>query len=369
MTCIVFETPGLIDMKAFTLMGVSAKPNSGNPIGMFGTGLKYAMAVLVRLGAEPVVWRGKDKYTFQKMKGTFRDKEYDGLRMKLERYSFTKARYIELPYATSYGRNWEAWMVFRELESNTRDEGGTSMVYSETEIIPVHPDRTSIVVDLPAFTEAAGKVDEIFLPDAIRDGTGIQTLQKESVYLYWRGLKVAKLNKPCRLTYNFLEHLQLTEDRTLANEFYARILLGNWVVQSNDEESIEKIVTAGENYWEHNIEYPKGVQPSLAFHNVMMRHPKRASGRAWDYYAGFDKRVVEKTYNLFDAHPLPWKVVGTEMQDAKGRTVFDAPYNYVGKWELAASAIRKRINMEGPAEEEAEEPLGEQHQEETADVR
>lgn len=367
MSCVVFETPGLIDLKAFTLMGVSAKPNSGNPIGYFGTGLKYAMAVLVRLGAEPVVWVGKDKYTFQKSQGKFRGKEYEGLRMKREAFSLTRARYIELPYTVSYGRNWEAWMTFRELESNTRDEGGVTEIWNQPH--GYHEigkeNYTQIIIDLPAFTEAYEKRDDIFLPGAVREGSGIQTMHKECEHLYWRGLRVANLGKPSVLTYNFLDHLQLTEDRTLQSEYYTRILLGNWVVQSTDEASIEKIITAGDKFWESGIEYPKHIQPSLAFHNVMLRHPKRARAGAWDYYAGFDKRVVEKTYDLFDAHPVPWKVEGTVMYDAKGRAVFDAPYNYVGKWELAAAAIQKRINMEGPisAAEEVEEPLGDQHEE------
>ena len=43
-------------------MGVSAKPNTKSPIGYFGTGLKYAMAALVRLGTQPVVWIGLISY-------------------------------------------------------------------------------------------------------------------------------------------------------------------------------------------------------------------------------------------------------------------------------------------------------------------
>jgi hypothetical protein len=61
---LVFETPGLIDLRAFTVMGFNAKPATENPIGYFGTGLKYAISVLCRLGTKPVVWIGQDKYTF-----------------------------------------------------------------------------------------------------------------------------------------------------------------------------------------------------------------------------------------------------------------------------------------------------------------
>jgi hypothetical protein len=40
-----------------------------NPIGYFGTGLKYAISVLCRLGTKPVVWIGQDKYTFYTQDG------------------------------------------------------------------------------------------------------------------------------------------------------------------------------------------------------------------------------------------------------------------------------------------------------------
>jgi hypothetical protein len=37
MSAVVFETPGLIDMRAFTMMGMSAKPATQSPIGYLFT--------------------------------------------------------------------------------------------------------------------------------------------------------------------------------------------------------------------------------------------------------------------------------------------------------------------------------------------
>ena len=44
---VAFRTPGLIPIEAFTSTGVNVKIHD-NPIGHFGTGLKYAVAVLLR---------------------------------------------------------------------------------------------------------------------------------------------------------------------------------------------------------------------------------------------------------------------------------------------------------------------------------
>ena len=72
---VVFKTPGLIDIRAFTVMGLSSKPNSDSPIGKFGTGLKMAIAVLVRNGIPVTLWIGRTKYTFRKKRIKFRGEE------------------------------------------------------------------------------------------------------------------------------------------------------------------------------------------------------------------------------------------------------------------------------------------------------
>lgn len=44
---IIFRNKGVIDPKSITTFGVSSKENPG-AIGFFGTGLKYAIAILLR---------------------------------------------------------------------------------------------------------------------------------------------------------------------------------------------------------------------------------------------------------------------------------------------------------------------------------
>lgn len=46
---IIFRNAGTIDPKSITTFGVSSKENPG-AIGFFGTGLKYALAILLRHG-------------------------------------------------------------------------------------------------------------------------------------------------------------------------------------------------------------------------------------------------------------------------------------------------------------------------------
>jgi len=63
MKTIIFKNNGIIDLDFIRSFGVSVKEND-NPIGFFGTGLKYAIAILLREKQEVSVFLGKEEYKF-----------------------------------------------------------------------------------------------------------------------------------------------------------------------------------------------------------------------------------------------------------------------------------------------------------------
>ena len=67
---IVFQNPGLIDMAAVTTMGVSVK-NDG-AIGYFGTGLKFAIATILRNKCALTIHRGLEAFAFTSEEITIR---------------------------------------------------------------------------------------------------------------------------------------------------------------------------------------------------------------------------------------------------------------------------------------------------------
>lgn len=346
---VVFDTPGLIDMRSFTLMGVSVKPAHDKPIGLFGTGLKYAAAVLVRMGADLAVYRGLDeKWTFRSVKDEFRGSEIEHVQMVRYRGKMLPEKVIHLPYTTTYGRNWLPWMVVRELEANTRDELGYSFV-SDNDHGGSGTGHTRIVVRHADFLEAYNKLDEIFLAGASVDGSGVEALAGESKFLYWRGMKVFELPKPSSQTYNFLDPMQLTEDRTLQSVYDANSRLGIWLQRHDDESMIRKTLTAGDKYWEHNVDLNQFVAPSRAFHNAAIRieHNKNRASGVGAYYKKYDERVTLKSFSLMKAHPVPWRVLANQVVDANGKTVFDAPYDYKGRWTVTGQALIIAAGMGG----------------------
>lgn len=337
MTKLVFDTPGLMDTRSITLQGVSAKPNTTSPIGYFGTGLKYSIASLVRMGSNPVIFIGNDRFTFFKRPDEFRGVEFEKISMRRDRFGLLgRGRITDLPFTTMYGRTWKPWIIVRELESNTRDEEGESYL-SKDEVQP-REGRTLIVVEEPEVIEAYNTLADIFLPEGERKGTGVQVINKPSKFLYWRGMRVYQLDKEAAHTYNILDFVTLTEDRTLPYEYDARNKISRWVQTEADAAQVQEVVTGKDN-WESSLSYERSIPPSPAFRDTMVLRRNAALPQVRSYYESHDEDITEKTFKLFEAHPWPWTCEEDAVIDAKGRKIFDMPYDYQGKWQVVGEKI------------------------------
>lgn len=346
MTAIVFRTPGTLDVRAFTTMGVNAKPNTTSPIGYFGTGLKYAVAVLARLGAQLTVHTGGHRYWFEAQPMTFRGTDFQQLTMRRDAWvggsGWRLGRRQKLPFTTLYGRNWEAWMAFRELYSNTLDEGGTTEEYPEwadpgsvappapwqeqgketliivsgcDEFVQAYRDRAAIFIDL------AGHEVKAALP-------GVEVREGSTQRLYYQGMRAKDVGKPTLNTYNFTTAQNLTEDRQLAHEWQVRTTLANIIAgHCEDEKLIEAVITAKDELWEHGLEPSPWVTPSRAFHNVMMRRPRGVGGGWGGYYGTHDTRPEATKKDLWRDALRPWKVDGGDVLAADGTALFSKPFN------------------------------------------
>lgn len=339
---VVFETPGLIDHRSFTTMGLTAKPNSSNPIGRFGTGLKYATAVLVRRGARLTVWIGRDKHTFARKSDDFRGSAVELIRMKRERFSFVKPTYVELPFTTNYGRDWKVWQAYRELESNTRDEGGRTLRQDPRQVAG-EDGLTRIVVEDSEFLEAYEARAETFL-EGIDPTRSFQAMPGPSSHAYYRGMRVFDLPRKAIFTYNMNEPTPLTEDRTLYGDFQLKERLAEAVVRSDDEAFIRTVLEADEDDWEYELELPRGTAPSDAFRRVMESKPKGA-GKAYSYYGSWTPKQSGR-FDLMVAHPAPWRIEGDQIVDRLGDPIMAAPSDYEGTWDLTAEAVVARITPE-----------------------
>ena len=230
--------PGLIPMEAVTTMGVSAKEGD-NPIGMFGTGLKYAIAGLLRTSHEITVWCGLDRYDFATERATVRGKDFDFIVMTgpegRERLGFT----------THLGAHWETWQVFRELYSNCLDEGG-ELWTSEAD---PSEDQTTIWVRGAAFAEAARERGQYFLEgEPLYSGVLADVHAGASNGIYYRRVLVVRLPKGAAYTYNITHTVTLTEDRTLRDAYVAESWISHTLANCTDKAVLERALTGTQAY-------------------------------------------------------------------------------------------------------------------------
>lgn len=278
---VVFKTPGLIPIEAFTTFGINSKPSTTSAIGFFGTGLKYAVAVLCRLKIPVEVWIGEKCHHFYPSKQKFRGKEFEFISMKRRDGIMGKwFGHTRLPFTTELGKNWELWQAYRELHANTLDELGRTYLLVEDDTVVGAPNQTHIVIRGPEMRKVWENRGEVFLEGGVQNlssGDKVQVFHRKSPYLYYRGLRVFTLQKPSLYTWNFLETMQLTEDRTLAAQYMPAYYAERFVATHTDKEFIRSVLTAGEAHWEHSFDYSNiSAAPSEEFLEMARIYGRRS---------------------------------------------------------------------------------------------
>lgn len=247
---VYFCNESVIDLNVIRIMGVSVK-ETNNPIGYFGTGLKFALATLLRTGHKVRLQAGEERFDF-----TVRDTEIRG-----EIFGQIFMNDEALPFTTQLGRNWEVWQAYRELHSNALDEGGT---ITRTPM----PGGTILSVTGEGIEEAFAARGEIFIhtkPLAKVDGR-LEVHPGPSRFIYYRGVRAGVLpgKSESFFTYNILSNMRLTEDRTLASMWEVEYTLET-VMPSIDNKEVADGLLSGSKFWDQNLNFSVCGSPSERF--------------------------------------------------------------------------------------------------------
>lgn len=289
---VVFVNDGLIDPLAIATFGVNAKVTD-NPIGFFGTGLKYAIAVLLRHRHEITVWRGTERLDFTVAEHESRGKTFGIVTMNGQPLGFT----------TDLGKQWEMWQALRELWCNCADENGEAYdgrVYSPEE------GKTGIVVRGAEFAKAfKGRSEYILSTQPIHVLHGVEIHPGRSRTIFYRGIAVGRLaeNKAPLWTYNITRHITLTEDRTVRYPHTVDEAIAEAYQKTDKAELIEAAVRAPEGTLERQIDYNfHGIKPSDAFvetvNRVSRTHSKDMNKSAGSHAASHAPLPAIKAYSL-----------------------------------------------------------------------
>lgn len=251
---IVFQNPGLIDMAAVTTMGVSVK-NDG-AIGYFGTGLKFAIATILRHKGVITIHRGTEAFAFTADEITVRGETFERVCMNGEPLGFT----------TALGRDWEPWMAFRELASNCRDEGGRYFTGGNWAAIA---DHTTITVAGEAMMEVWPERHSIMLESLpVLANDMIEVREGVSQFIYYRGVRIFTSPRPLAFTYNILGKVEITEDRTAKSWYELELKLERGIGQIEDRAILRRMLTCGEQFQEHHMDVPRFGMPGEAFREL-----------------------------------------------------------------------------------------------------
>lgn len=264
---LVFRNPGLIDIRAITTFGVSAKDNE-HAVGFFGTGLKYAIAILLRHHETITLFVGGEQYTFFKEAETIRGKSFELVYVNhLEGKTVTA-----LGFTTELGKTWELWQAFRELYCNTMDERGT-VYHQDGSAVDATEDETVFLVSGLDSVWAAR--DAVVLPRKrlLFSNEVLEVHAGETDAVYYRGIKAGTLSKPNKYTYNILRQLDLSEDRLIKYSWQANHAIAAGLAGCDQKDILATVLLAEGDYSERHLDYA-GNLPSGVFMELVRDYAK-----------------------------------------------------------------------------------------------
>lgn len=294
MSVVAFQNPGEIDERCISTIGVSVKEGD-NPIGFFGTGLKYAIAIILRHGGSITIWKGLEPLKF-----TTREVSIRG---RVSRVVCMNG--VELGFTEDLGKHWELWQAFRELWCNAKDEGGDT---TPAHVVP-RADYTTIIVESAAFAQCHREMDRYILltPPLVKSlGAGFHAGPVNTIF--YKGINVGAIHpRPLRFAINLTKTLALTEDRTVKNHYEAHYLIAGAVLMCEDSAFIEDWVTSADSFAEHHIDLDwPAFTPGKAFLDAVGR-VARDTSRPLNPSALAKMAKHMPIPDAADADVLPWE--------------------------------------------------------------
>jgi hypothetical protein len=259
---IVFTNPGIIDTDAAFTLGVNVK-ESENPIGHFGTGLKFAIATILRNNGSIIIWRSNDeRIVLSAQPKVIRGKDF-GIVNAQHFYADGPGDPYALGFTTDLGKGWQPWMAFRELACNALDEAGK---FYSTMGEPDPQAGTTIVVTGGGIEDAYNDRQGILAEgEPLYADERFEVRPGETNFIYYRGVRIGQLPRTMTHRYNLLSKIDLTEDRTFKYQWEVLDKLGGALMQCDDPKVVDRALTCGENYLEHHLTLPGYVVPAPVF--------------------------------------------------------------------------------------------------------
>lgn len=261
---IYFANKGALDLEAVRVMGVSVK-RGANAIGYFGTGLKYALAVLVRNSHAVTIWVNDVPHVVASRDAVIRGEPFKQLTLDG----------VDLPFTTDLGKNWEMWMAYRELHSNTLDEGG--IITDDKDVVAAGEFDTVIAVSGVGVTKQYQERNTIFLESRpLCADARLEIHAGKSAVVYYRGVRAGRLLEPAMFTYNILTPCTLTEDRTFTSSWDVEWKLSTLIPAVASHDVAERLIADRKASFDSGLAFERCGAPSREFLTAAASHLSNA---------------------------------------------------------------------------------------------
>lgn len=237
---VCFENKGEVPVNAFKLLGASSKRGDSSKIGYFGTGLKYAIAVMLKQNIEFHIFSGDKEVKISTRSTKFLDDTVSVMTVNGEKTSIT----------LDAGIDWKPWYAIREIYSNAIDENGEMILNIEPSAKSGH---TRIFID----TESE-KLKDIFQnwdayftqnrPALLKNnrGTLFDKLPTIPEYIAFRkGIRVYESQRHSLFDYD-LPNVEINESRVAIHSFRVQEDCSELLASSNMH-CIEKMLSLSKN--------------------------------------------------------------------------------------------------------------------------
>lgn len=229
---LLIQNLGVAPIEAFTVLGVSTARGNTEKIGMFGSGGKHSINVLLRYGLNPVIFLGEDELKFFSKPDFMGDKQYNRVC-----YNY-KGQTERTGFSLEFGEmDWDSVeMTLREFISNAIDAVGVENVVLDIVDTPVaYNDSTSIYIPLtPEVQKYYNNISEKFLHFTGKQDLEIfNNTENTLVKIYRKGVFVreaGKYNPYSLFNYNLGHNTKIDESRNMSDSScitYCGKILGN----------------------------------------------------------------------------------------------------------------------------------------------
>ena len=268
MKIIKITSKGEIDERAFSLLGASSKRDDNTKIGMFGSGLKYSLAYLLRKEIKFKVFSGYREVKFTTEEEIFRDKSFNRIYVNGKETSLT----------TDMGMDWQHWFVMREIYCNALDESEGSITIEEInsfeDIAPIE-DFTSFFISVDEdFNTIINNWDDYFSEnrkDLIFHDDKFNQIYAggEKVLIYRKGIRCHSNTQTKALFHYDMSWININESRIIADDYDFRYNLVKFLKEIKDEKIVHRILYNINDYWEKYLYWDCSWSFSDSWKNII----------------------------------------------------------------------------------------------------